>query len=218
MGLVGWLVAVGGMFIGAAASLWGLTEINRTVVIWLVGFPGFLCLIVGAGFEIQKFANIPTAHGPSESEIRQSRAYMTIIKSEIRNLGDGLIPQVHIVFKNTGQTPAYDVRGWDMNGLNEFPPMIYFAIDPVIDTVLSGSTVGRDQEWHVTRFLSARLTRLHFEGLASGKWAVYAWGTLRYRDAFEIQRRTNFRIYYGGDYGLPQSGVMGHMLEGNDAN
>src|SRR6202040_1977689 len=175
MGLIGWLVAVGCMFVGAAVSMWGLTEINRTVVIWLVGFPGFLLLIVAAGFEAQKLANIPIPQGrPSESEIRQSRAYMTALRSEVRNLGDGLIPQVHLVFKNTGQTPAYSVRGWDGNALSEFPPNIPFNIDPIIDTVSTGSTVGRDGEWHFVRNLSAPLTLAHFQALASTKFAIYA--------------------------------------------
>ena len=216
MGLVGWLVAVGCMFIGAAASIWGLTEINKHVVIWLIGVPGGICLVVALGFEIQKFLGEEHVH--SESEIRQLRAYITVTKTEIRNLGDGLTPQIHIVFKNSGQTPAYDVRGWDGNALDEFPPKIPFAVDPIIESVLSGSTVGREGEWHIVRLLSAPLTLAHFQALGTGKFAIYAWGTLRYRDTFGMQRKTDFRVYYGGDYGLPQSGVMGHMREGNDAN
>jgi hypothetical protein len=87
MSIIGWLVALGGMFLGAAASLWGLTEINRSVVIWFVGFPGFMCLVVALGFEFEKFAVVQKPEIPDR-------------------------PWVGVEVEPVGPL-AYDDKGWD---------------------------------------------------------------------------------------------------------
>jgi hypothetical protein len=56
MGAIGWLVAIGGILIGAAIAVWGYTELSKTITIWLIGFPGAVCLVIAAGIELQRIA------------------------------------------------------------------------------------------------------------------------------------------------------------------
>jgi hypothetical protein len=148
---------------------------------------------------------------------RQLRAYVSVILSEVRRLAPGEVPQVHIVLKNNGQTPAYAAITWDAVSLLDFPNDV-FDIDPVIETARGGAVIGPGSEYHITRDLAGPLTFAHFEALASGKFAIYGFGRLKYRDAFNVRRTTNYRIYYGGDKPLNDKGVMSPMADGNDAD
>ena len=56
MGPVSWLVAIGCLFIGSGVGIWGFTDVNRLIAIWLVGFPGAICLIIAACVELQNSA------------------------------------------------------------------------------------------------------------------------------------------------------------------
>jgi hypothetical protein len=148
---------------------------------------------------------------------RQLRAYLSVVRSEVRNFGFGNKVQVHIVFKNTGQTPAYEVASFDAISLLDFPGGI-FDIDPIIDTALPGTVIGANGEYHITRTFDSTLTQTHIDALTSGRFAIYSFGRVKYRDAFGVQRKTNFRVAYGGDRGLNVNFIMSPLPEGNEAD
>lgn len=107
MGPIGWLVAIGFGAIGAALAIWGFTDGNRMLALWLIGIPGAFCLVIAGGFEVQKFA-APDKPTLSEAEIRQLRAYFTLTKivqvpavPEVDKLYE-----IKVEFRNTGKSPA----------------------------------------------------------------------------------------------------------------
>jgi hypothetical protein len=108
MSLVGWLVAVGCMFLGGAASIWGLTEINRTVVIWLVGFPGALCLIVALGFEAQKYAIFQKPESPDRPWVAVEVVPAGPLAYDDKGWDAGTRWHISLSYelKNTGPIPA----------------------------------------------------------------------------------------------------------------
>lgn len=60
------------------------------------------------------------------------------------------------------------------------------------------------------------------KALAEGTKALYAWGEIRYTDAFGAPRRTQFRYRFGGEYGLGTADLVYADLviteEGNEAD
>ena len=112
MGLISWLVAVGCLFVGAAVSIWGFTEIEKTVAIWLVGVPGGIFLIVACGFEAQKYAaNVQTPPLPPAVLLDQ-RPWVEIVEVGAGPLtydGQGARLGVTAQVKSTGKTPALNI-------------------------------------------------------------------------------------------------------------
>jgi hypothetical protein len=51
--------------------------------------------------------------------------------------------------------------------------------------------------------------------IEDGTFAIYAYGTIKYRDAFGRPQTTNYRVFCGGE-GYPQ-GRMSPDIEGNEA-
>jgi hypothetical protein len=133
MGIIGWLVSAGFCALGVAAALWGLTELNKTIVIWFVAVPGAFLLIIAAGLEFQELSRVKPEL--TEIERRQLRAYVTLTKI----VQIPLIPEVgkpfeiKVEFMNTGKSPARKVTGHCVNeGIKrgEKPSFNYSTIEP----------------------------------------------------------------------------------------
>ena len=131
--------------------------------------------------------------------------------------GVGLVPQAHVVIKNTGLTPAYKVQGWIGIGLLPFPSQNPPENVPQ-EGVASRSVLAPGAEHHLTVYLHGALTENHMEALKTGTFAIHVLGGAIYEDTFGTQRRTTFSYYYGGRYRLNVNNVMSHAPEGNDAN
>ena len=98
--IINWLIAIGCLLIGSGIGIWGLTDVNKTITIWLIGIPGAVCLVIAAGLELQKIV-----WGGVSTE---NRAYVFVTDADIANPA-GSPPTMAVNIKNTGRTPALEL-------------------------------------------------------------------------------------------------------------
>jgi hypothetical protein len=119
MGLIGWLVSAGFCAVGIAAGLWGLTEVSKTIVIWIVGIPGAICLVIALGLELQNLAEesiVP--RGPNVNEIADksfvegNRPWLNVTATPVMAELEfkGFRGEINLVLTNVGRSPARRVR------------------------------------------------------------------------------------------------------------
>jgi hypothetical protein len=53
--------------------------------------------------------------------------------------------------------------------------------------------------------------------ISDGKAAIYIFGEIHYRDAFQRDHWTRFRLYHGGDQAVGEGGLRG-TVEGNETD
>lgn len=176
-------------------------------------------LILGAATVFLYRATRDLVRGADKTSERQLRAYVCVQRSKIRNFPpDEEITefvQAHIIAKNTGQTPAYQVISWIGIGLDEFPPQ-QAPSDPIMDRQ-ARSVIGPGGELHLTVFLNQRLDPKHLAALSAGTHALRVIGKIDYLDAFGKARWTRFNLFYGGSYGLNTGLALNHGPDGNEA-
>jgi hypothetical protein len=197
---------------------------------WMVGFTGALTVLaylqakwMRKNVEIAKQAadaakasaeaaetTVTTMHDTAE---RQLRAYIGVHTATITQLPNKTSIHVHIEIKNTGQTPGYNVRIWHKIGVFDPPPHI---------PSFTGSENAESYPMlGVGGCLDLKNTAEHLDQAAmaqvlNGTRPTYAWGKVRYRDAFRIERVYEFRLIAqskGGD-GL----FFSPALDGNKAD
>jgi hypothetical protein len=154
----------------------------------------------------------------SETAEMQLRAYVCRNLAEIRNLDIGKVFQAHVVMKNAGQTPAYDLIGWIGVRLGEFPPK---APAPDPEPFLNNankSVLGPGNEHHLTVFANHPLTASEAALMQQAQAAVHVVGGVRYRDAFQKTRTTTFSLFYGGSYGMNTNLALSVAPAGNEAD
>jgi hypothetical protein len=149
---------------------------------------------------------------------RQLRAYVFNTQSGIHYL-DQPLSQVHVVIKNSGQTPAYKLSDWMAIKLTKFPPTepLTLLLPPADESVVkSESDFGPGDAFNKVQEI--RLSDETKAALRAGTMAIYVYGEIRYRDAFKRRRYTKYRLMYGGDAGARPEGALVACKEGNKAN
>ena len=212
MGLIGWLVAIGCLLVGAAIGVWGLTEINRTITIWLIGVPGAICLVLGAGFELQKLAdgNTPPANRPD--------AYVFVEASELRYLGTNRPPEGWISLKNGGTLPARELRRIATIGAARYPYNDFREL-PVGDARSVLGPGGAVDFGPIT--LSRNLNPVEINAVIAGTMAIYIWGKVHYVSGQDNRPGcVNFRLMYRGNGQLigPHPLALEQLEEGNNTD
>ena len=154
----------------------------------------------------------------SESAEMQLRAYVCRNLAEIRNLDIGKVFQAHVVMKNVGQTPAYDLIGWIGVRLGEFPPKTPVPDPDQFLNNASKNVLGPGNEHHLTVFASRPLMASEAALMKQAQAAVHVVGGVRYRDAFQKTRTTTFSLFYGGSYGMNTNLALSVGSAGNDAD
>lgn len=150
----------------------------------------------------------------SDTAKRQLRAYMSAAESRLDDFETDKVARSFIVFRNTGQTPAYDVRS---------RVALRFVNTPVtdFDLVLTGeessSSIGPGLDIHPGISLPAMITSSHMSDFYSGKKECWFYGWVKYRDAFGEQRETNFRYFLDMESALSGRFAWSVATEGNDA-
>lgn len=153
------------------------------------------------------------AHNRESSE-RQLRAYVNVTEI-VKN--DALVDPImfEISLRNNGATPAYDFTGWEVIGVNHFPPPSDIFYAPEREGEVSKAVVGPGSTAHRV----AGLTRTAFgeleDAFRNGRAAIYLWGEYNYRDAFGARRLTRFRNFC--TYEDLRRGQTADCEEGNDA-
>ena len=154
--------------------------------------------------------------GADKTAEKQLRAYISVDSFRILDMQKLWSKQdfeIHIVAKNYGQTPAYDVIS--LGGVE-----IGTAQNPVL-AAPSGtptkSTLGPNAP--ILKFLhKTALSDADIAGLNNRTLSLYAYGEIRYKDAFGKNRLTHYRSHIGGTAGWRSDGLMAHAAEGNDAD
>lgn len=143
---------------------------------------------------------------------RQLRAYVSIATIEITDLKAGLTPIAHVVVRNYGQTPAYEltsIQGMSMGvSWDALTPPSPEPIE-VTATSLAPSAIV-EQDISAPRPLVAD----EREALLDGSKTLWVYGEMRYKDAFKIERFTEFRYQVGGKARLRKT----HMAISPDGN
>ncbi len=214
-----WLPIVGAAFMAVAGTIWG-TNGNKTVALW-VGFPGACMILVAIALNLQQIIWKEEAadkkQAPTDAEVRQMRAYINVVDARVTQLAVGKPIIGYVTFKNTGQTPGHDVKAWIGVGLVKHPvtekPMSHPAdFNPPGFVLAAGGVhpVGKD--------VPHAVTPEDMQNLQAGSYAIRVWGGVTYKDAYGNPRETGFRYLYARETGLPPSGAMTAMHEGNFAN
>jgi hypothetical protein len=130
---------------------------------------------------------------------RQLRAYVCV-ESAFLKFPERNITEPRVYFKNSGQTPAYNVRGWIHTWFAEYPPQEVFPVPPH-DFVMAKTILGPGTK---TTFVAARksVEPQLAEFLGTPQLTLYVYGEVHYNDAFGIDRTTKYRLIHGGPEGI----------------
>jgi hypothetical protein len=187
---------------------------------WYAAFkrPEWWLVFVGLGAFI---AAILTLVHMRESSERQLRAYVVAELGNIVNVANPLPvggnpapqtdarviypngPVARIQIKNTGQTPAFEVRHWGDICIREYPLVSELPPKPPgLIPVASNLGQGIISTKRFTRH--SLLTPQQTTDLMKGIIAIYVYGEISYTDAFGIERHTQYRLMHH-----PFGGVIG---------
>lgn len=150
---------------------------------------------------------------------RELRAYLFPERVGIFHVLDGtkltrfIGSRIHI--KNSGQTPAYNVRHWNEIRIEEFSKESSLAIDTSLGAF--SNPVPPNGEFHKRRDTTKKLTREQIRGLKNGTLVIYVYGRILYEDTFGVERLTEYRFAWSG-WRIPQDVSMNFAREGNYAN
>jgi hypothetical protein len=189
MSVVSWLVAVGSIAIGAAIGVWGLTDVNRTFVIWLIGIPGVICLVIALGFELQKYSTSDAEDPQRATQVEESRAniklvyfFTTPIQDRPQDPLKGYAAQA--LLKNFGKTDARGTRVAIsykfLTASDPFPSDAELAA-PEFPPDAATADVARDVEFASDpKFFEMGV----FDDVRSGRIRIMLFGEVRYADIY----------------------------------
>jgi hypothetical protein len=159
-----------------------------------------------------------------ESTQRQLRAYICV-SSALLKFPKTDVAEVQIHLKNHGQTPAYDVEGW-IHTWTESYPLAVVLPEPPEGFERSREIMGPGSvRIYVNTKVISPVENLPLLGTPGG--TIYAYGEVRYKDAFGESRFTKYRLIYGGSEGVRKlkpdtEGIVTALLkpdtDGNEAN
>ncbi len=145
---------------------------------------------------------------------RQLRAYVCISGANI-SFENKDTPVVHIVAKNCGLTPAYEVRQWSHIWIEEHPLRIVLPAPP--DGFKTGVAILPPNGSH--DMIQSRnpipADGLRLIGTPAG--TIYVYGEIKYNDAFKQPHVTRYRLIFGGPEGA-REGRLQPDTHGNDAD
>lgn len=189
-----------------------MSDYNLSVTeFFLVLFTGLLVL-VGA---TQIYWVRKTVRSMEDTAVRQLRAYVSLgATGKITNDFNPELPAFQIRIRNTGQTPAYNVKSWRGIGIHELP--LVNDLNPIAGGAMDTDVVlgaGGDHMLPIRRERS--FTPEELKGVEAGTHAIYVFGKVEYLDAFNKPRYTNFCLYEAS--GGSGAGLK-HAAKGNSAN
>ena len=153
---------------------------------------------------------VKTMEGTAE---RRLRAYVAVETISINEVFAGGTPYTEVRIKNFGQTPAYKfscLGGITLGtSFDILPPATGSIITPQSGLPPTATVVHKD---------GARrpLKPEEIAALTTGAQTLWVYGIITYRDAFGIDRFTNYRFMIGGGVGIHNT--MCTCEEGNNEN
>jgi hypothetical protein len=172
----------------------------------------FLRASVDAGEKAAK-----AAKDSADAVVSQLRAYVLIgavEKNEFEiSRNDGIT--LWLRAKNGGQTPAFDVRSMIRTDVLPNPLTTQLPEDDVPQDA-TRATIPPGHEIRL-RARYPNLTAEQILGLHAGEFAIYVWGRVNYRDAFDNARFVKFSMVVPVEKDGRMPGIQ-LAPEGNDAN
>ena len=151
----------------------------------------------------------------SNTAQRQLRAYVLPLGCDVK-LGENGTVIGSISFENAGQTPAHQLTIWTAITIQPNPLRSELPVDPP-DLELISSTVLRPGGSIVSTVNLDNAAPLNVRELVENtKLAIYVHGHVKYRDIFDKERTTTFRLIYSGPWRGTQ--IPTDCQEGNEAN
>ncbi len=159
----------------------------------------------------------------NETTERQLRAYICVSTALLKFQSPD-VPEVQVHLKNFGRTPAYDVSGWIHMWIEAYPLSVALP-EPAVAFPKSNEIMGPNC---IRIFVNAKNPPIPTQSLpllGTAKGTIFAYGEVRYKDAFGVDRYTKYRLIYGGREGVRNrtvAGVVTALLkpdtDGNEAN
>lgn len=132
------------------------------------------------------------------------------------NLGQYGFFHFRIALRNSGQTPAYDVRNWFDVKVMEVSPQNEANL--TIGSVGDSASVPPGAANLADYWSKSRLSDEQIDAIRAGTIAVYIWGRTEYRDAFKRHRYTNYRLRFTGQYPPEQGALIAYCNGGNETD
>lgn len=140
--------------------------------------------------------------GAEKTAERQLRAYIGIKEGHMA-IKDGNKLSGIIVMKNSGQTPAYNVKAWCITGVFEPNEPISFR---QAETKVMYGDIGCKGSIHLT--ISSKVYPPEkIASIKSKTHPTFAWGRVTYRDVFMKDWETEFRVTMGNEVGTDRWGL-----------
>lgn len=147
------------------------------------------------------------------SSERQLRAYVMIQTVRLENFSVGGTPEVRLVFKNFGKTPATNLTHWARLGFNTFPEItgeLHFTRGY---EELPPSPLAPGGKVHLVTGIDKPLDWSTVNAVIEKTYAFYVIGEIRYVDAFGTTRETDFLLFSTGSFAT--EGSMANYKIGN---
>jgi hypothetical protein len=157
--------------------------------------------------------------GQTNTSRAQLRAYVFVESAQVVNVIEGNgSPESHVVIKNYGQTPAYELVSVSGIAMDEYPP------PPTLNLTVTerefgtdGETMGpSDTSFSIIPSNAAPVPPDIRAAIISGNWVVYVYGEIRYKDVFGRRQWTKYRMMMGGPAGV-RGGQLIACDQGNKA-
>lgn len=155
----------------------------------------------------------------ADTERRQLRAY-TYVKpppAGVVDIGAGNAPRAKVAIRNSGQTPAYDLRIRGNLGVGPYPPLPNqtFHEGPYGGSIVLNPETETDTGGEVS--VGDKLTQTDIDFIRSGTTGrLYVFGTITYSDAFGAHWYSNYCFAY---FGIgPTLTSMNYCGKHNDQN
>jgi hypothetical protein len=131
---------------------------------------------------------------------KQLRAYVCLDSAVIK-FPQPDIPEAQVHFKNCGQTPAYDVRGWIHTWFGEYP--LKETLPNAPDDLRKGTeTIAPGRILIYVAPKKPPLPPPYVAVLGTDTFTLYVYGEILYKDIFGKERRTQYRLIHGGAEGI----------------
>lgn len=161
--------------------------VPRSTDKWMMWFTGVLAVSTVALWWSTRGLVI----GAEKTAERQLRAYVLVDRAVMEGSSEA-----HVIFRNSGQTPAYDVSYREGIAYREYP-LLHGPLPEPKDSGSGAIPLAPGRE--LTAIILANRST-YDEGIAQGRPEdtrhLYIYGDIAYRDAFGEGRTTKFRLVY----------------------
>jgi hypothetical protein len=152
-----------------------------------------------------------------DTERRQLRAYVTVDEVDIVKFDQSQPVQAHLVLKNTGQTPAYNISAITLIQPNLPSAHSNRSLDGLTLKRTRG-VLGTGGVLQMYPAISRTLSDEEYYYVKNGAGEIDIFGEVTYTDAFGTLRCTRYSFSYVGSDGSHPDKLVTPTEDGNDAD